>query len=188
MSARKSTNKINLLPATEFATSTWGRILAWALSTFRVIVILTEMIVMLAFMSRFWLDAKTNDLNDIIKQKTGVVLSWKEFETQFKTTQKKLAIFTGVSQNSDMVSTIVTKVTSYLPNDATLTSFNYTPAQVIIKGSSASELSVAQLATNLASDKQTFSGVTIESMGTNGENTALLDFDLKLTLGKGGGK
>ena len=68
MAARKKSSRINLLPQEEFAASTLGRILAWILSTFRILVIMTELIVILAFLSRFWLDARTTDLNEEIKQ------------------------------------------------------------------------------------------------------------------------
>ena len=53
MSARKE--EINLLPQKGFEATTAGRILAWILSTFRIIVIITELLVMVAFLSRFWL-------------------------------------------------------------------------------------------------------------------------------------
>lgn len=182
MSARKFSNRINLLPATEFASSTWGRVLAWALSGFRAIVIVTEMIVMLAFMSRFWLDARSNDLNDSIRQKSGVITAWADFEKEFKNTQKRLDIFTQVSAGSDIASSTLTKITSYLPDDITLTSYSFTPDQVEIKGYSASEISIAQLASNLKNNNQSFSSLSIQSVDTDSENPALLDFDIKFNL------
>jgi Tfp pilus assembly protein PilN len=181
MSARKNTNRINLLPGTELDTSTWGRVLAWALSSFRAIVILTEMVVMLAFMSRFWLDARSNDLNDSIKQKTGVISAFSDFEKEFKNTQKRLAIFNQVAAGNDAPSSTLSKVTSYLPDEITLTSYAITGSQVEIMGSAASEMAIAQLSANLKSDK-TFSNITVAGITTNAENPAFLDFDLKLEL------
>ncbi len=63
MAARKNQQLINLLPQEEFAVSTLGRILAWLMSTFRYIVIAVEMVVMLAFLSRFWLEWNTHDVD-----------------------------------------------------------------------------------------------------------------------------
>jgi hypothetical protein len=185
MSARKTANRINLLPSIEFATSTWGRILTWALSGFRIIVISIEMIVMLAFMSRFWLDAKSNDLNDAIRERTSVIKVWSSFETKFKATQQKLAVFSQVTQQANSVSSTLAKVTSYLPNEITLTSFTFTSGQVNIKGVSTNEMSIAQLAANLQADKS-FTGIAIESITTNSDNLAQLAFSFKFDLLKGG--
>lgn len=186
MSARKYSNKINLLPATEFASSTWGRVLAWALSGFRAIVIITEMVVMLAFMSRFWLDARSNDLNDSIKQKSGMITAWGDFEKEFKNTQKRLDVFSQVAAGSDITSSTLSKVTSYLPAEIALTSYSFTPDQIEIKGNSSSEMAIAQLIANLKNDKQSFSNIAVQAVSTNAENPAFLDFDLKFSLvGKG---
>ena len=53
---------INLLPKTEFELSFWGRFIKWALSTGRYIIILTELVVIIAFMSRFKLDRDASDV------------------------------------------------------------------------------------------------------------------------------
>jgi Tfp pilus assembly protein PilN len=133
-------------------------------------------------MSRFWLDARSNDLNDSIRQKSGVITAWADFEKEFKNTQKRLDIFTQVSAGSDIASSTLTKITSYLPDDITLTSYSFTPDQVEIKGYSASEISIAQLASNLKNNNQSFSSLSIQSVDTDSENPALLDFDIKFNL------
>ena len=84
MAARKKQAQVNLLPQEEFAGTTFGRTLRWAMSSFRIIVIATEMIVMLTFLSRFWLDARNADLNDLIKQKSAVLSASADFEKEFK--------------------------------------------------------------------------------------------------------
>jgi len=100
MAARKKQKqlKINLLAQEEFATSVLGRILSWALSTFRVIVIAVEMIVVVAFLSRFWLDARITDLNDELKQKQAIVASQATFEKRFRSAQSRLEILFEVTK------------------------------------------------------------------------------------------
>ncbi len=90
MAARKKKRRINLLPQEEFAASILGRVLAWLLSSFRAIVSLTEMTVMIAFLSRFWLDAKSADLNELIRQKQPVIASTSDFEKEEGTIIEKL--------------------------------------------------------------------------------------------------
>ena len=89
MAARKK-RQINLLPQEEFAASTLGRVLNWLLTTFRYIVIVTEIVVMTAFLSRFWLDAKSTDLNELIKQKQAVIAASADFEKEFRLTKDNL--------------------------------------------------------------------------------------------------
>jgi hypothetical protein len=182
MSARKNVAKINLLPQIEFNSSFWGRVLLWALSSFRIIVILIEMVVMLAFMSRFWLDAKSNDLNDAIKQKSGVIAVWSDFEKEFKSTQKRLDIFKQLTVNSNLVSSTLNKVTSYLPSDIILNSYSFINSQIEIKGQSATEMAIAQLCANLKNDKQTWGNILVQNISSDSDNPNLLNFDIKFDL------
>ena len=92
--------RINLLPQEEFEASVLGRILRWAMGTFRIIVIITEMIVMGAFLSRFWLDAQNSDLNDQIKISSAQISSQASFEKKFRDVQTKLKIYKDISQIS----------------------------------------------------------------------------------------
>jgi len=112
---RKSQTLINLLPKEEFITSNLGKVLHWAMNSFRVIVILTELVVMAAFLSRFWLDAKNTDLTDLIKQKQAVIAASADFEKEFKLTQERLKIFSTVAENQGLASSNLDLVTSYLP-------------------------------------------------------------------------
>jgi len=59
---RSSLFKVNLLPKDNFEFSLVGKFLRWALTAGRVMVVLTEFVVILAFGSRFWLDKEMNDL------------------------------------------------------------------------------------------------------------------------------
>ena len=88
---------INLLPQEEFDTSLLGRTLKWAMGSFRIIVILTEMVVMAAFLSRFWLDAQNSDLNDSIKTATAQIQAQSSFEKEFRGIQQKLTIFKQIT-------------------------------------------------------------------------------------------
>ena len=90
MAAQKGSKLINLLPQEEFANSTIGRVFTWAMSTFRIIVIGMEMVVMVAFLSRFWLDAINVDLNDIIKQRSAVIAAQSYFEKAFRDLQTRV--------------------------------------------------------------------------------------------------
>lgn len=158
-------NTINLLPQEEFDTSVIGRVLAWAMGTFRIIVIVTEMIVMAAFLSRFWLDAQNSDLNDAIKTKSAQISSQGDFEKQFRNIQTKLSIIKQVSQNKKPTSKI-TEIASKIPTDINLSSISVSDKEAQLKGVSGSEIGISQLISNLKTIKE-FKNVNLGQMNSS---------------------
>lgn len=173
------TKPINLLPQEEFEASTLGRILHWAMGTFRIIVIVTEIIVMAAFLSRFWLDAQNSDLNDAIKVKSAEVSAQSEFEKEFRGLQNKLNIFKSISQSS-RPSDRLDSITSKLPGDVSLSSFASEEGGVQIKGLAGSEIGLAQLLSNLKSETS-FKSVELGSVNSAENNPAETIFTIKIS-------
>jgi hypothetical protein len=91
MPARAKQN-LNLLPKENLGETTAGRVLQWILTSFRVIVISTELVVIGAFLSRFALDTRGNDLSDEIEAKKAIIVAYQEVEHNFKKTQEKIEI------------------------------------------------------------------------------------------------
>jgi Tfp pilus assembly protein PilN len=185
MSAPKSKNQINLLPKEEFESSTFGRILLWLMGSFRIIVIITELVVMIAFLSRFWLDSKNSDLNDTIKQKQAVIEGFANFEKKFRTTQKKLEVFSQIADSGGVASSSLNKIVSYLPENVALLSFSYSPNSVGLEGTTTDESGVTQFIVNLEESKS-FGVITLESFNSDPKNDSLLNFSLSLEISKKG--
>lgn len=180
---KKQSTEINLLPDTEFAGTVTGRILSWIISTFRVIVIATEILVMIAFLSRFWLDARNTDLNEEIDQKKAILSASLDFERQFKDTQKRLRIYSNITAGKTE-SSYLTLVSEQLPSDVNLTSVSKTDDDMEIQGITASEQSAQQFVVNLQST-QAFSDVSLTNIASNQINPGLVSFTIK-TIEKGG--
>jgi Tfp pilus assembly protein PilN len=172
---------INLLPQEEFAASTFGRVLTWLVSSFRIIVILTELIVLASFFSRFWLDAKNTDLTEEINQKRVVIESFSDFENEFRKTQQRLKIFTDLTDNKILAADLVVKIASYLPPEISLKNLSFIEGEIKLTGTSPSETSIAQLLTNLESDNQ-FQEISLAQVETDKENELMLSFGLKITI------
>jgi Tfp pilus assembly protein PilN len=177
MAAQKKQGQINLLPEAGFETTTTGRVMSWILSTFRIIVIVTEIIVMIAFLSRFWLDAQNTDLNDDIKHKTAVLTASKDFEKEFENTQNKLRIFSELTKNQGIYADILNTVVSYLPPDLYLTTITFKEGALQIEGSTPNEVSIQQLIVNLSSSGK-FSEVGLIELATDPKDRILLNFKL----------
>lgn len=171
----KKESRINLLSREEFAATTLGRIFVWILSTFRTIVIVTEVLVMLAFLSRFWLDAKNTDLNELINQKQAVLASYSDFEKDFKDAQNRLKIFSDFAKDEGVISSEMDEIRTRLPPDVILTSVRFAE-NIEIVGESPSEISIQQFVVNLSSSV-IFETVLISEIDTE-EREQLLKFTI----------
>ncbi len=183
MAAQQKHESINLLPQKQFSYTTTGRILSWILSTFRIIVIVTEMIVMFAFLSRFWLDAKNSNLTDELEQRKTILAASTEFEEQFAATQAKLALIDALDKENKLVANIVDTTSKGLPPDTLLTSLSVSPPRVILVGLSPSEQSIQQLIVNLQANKS-IGTVSLSGIKPNPTDPSLMGFDITIELPK----
>lgn len=174
------TKSINLLPQEEFEASTLGRVLKWAMSTFRVIVIITEMIVMAAFLSRFWLDARNSDLNDAISIKSAQIEAQMDFENRFRNIQKRLSIFKTLDQLPKS-SMIIELLASDIPQNIILSSISIQGASAQVKGSSNSELEISQFISNLQANSAV-KDVNLGQVTSSEENPSLLVFTFDISF------
>lgn len=171
---------INLIPQKGLESTTSGRILLWILSGFRVIVIATEIIVMVAFLSRFWLDAKNTDLSEEMSQKQRVLIASSGFEKEFKYTQNKLRIFSELTSNKLKMAEAFKTITSYLPPDAYLTTISFSDENITISGFSPNERSIQQIIVNLETVDQ-FKKVALPTIKTSSTDSYLLEFKIVIS-------
>lgn len=139
MAAQPRFAKINLVPVDEFEKSLIGRIMRWALTAGKSIVILTEFVVVLAFLSRFQLDRELNDLNEVITQKTTVVSGFETVETKMRQLQAKAEVVGRVNEGSIGFASWWSQIQAVTPVDTTFESIDLGSEQVSLKGISASE-------------------------------------------------
>ncbi len=173
------TKSINLLPQEEFDASIVGRVLKWAMGTFRIIVIVTEMVVMAAFLSRFWLDAQNSDLTDSIKIKSAQIAAQSDFEKEFRQIQKKLAIAKALAKDIKPTDK-VDIVTSRIPGDVILTAITTGEGTLQIKGTASSEIGIIQLISNLKAEKS-LKTVELVSISSSENNPSEIVFVIKIT-------
>lgn len=82
---------VNLLDQPELQTSSVTQLFNWAITYGRYIMIGTEIIVLLAFISRFSLDRKLTDLREEISQKRIILEANSNFEREYQQTQQIIA-------------------------------------------------------------------------------------------------
>lgn len=119
-----SNKEISLLPNDANNNSLSARLLRWVTTVGRVVIIITEFIVIGAFLSRFWLDRKNSDLSEILRQQKAILTSTKDFETDYNSLQKRLLYIKNFYQNEPKYVTILNSLISSLPNGIYFESFN----------------------------------------------------------------
>lgn len=111
-----STKEISLLPNEADNNSFIARLLRWVTTVGRVVIIITEFIVIGAFLSRFWLDRKNADLSEILRQQKAILNSTKDFETDYNSLQQRLAYIKNFYQSEPKYTTILNSFIQSLPN------------------------------------------------------------------------
>lgn len=172
------------MPKEEASSSTGAKILRWILSTFRMIVITVELVVIIGFLSRFWLDVRNSDLDDEIKQKEALILSYAQVEKDFRLAQKRLDIFKAHTVSDTTSSPYLESASSALPQDVQLTSFTKEGAAITIRGASLSEQSISQYLVNLRA-KADFRSAVLSQVESFAESP-LINFTITVS-GKGQG-
>ncbi len=176
MSARKSQD-LNLLPKTEFELSFWGRFLKWALSTGRYIIILTELAVIIAFISRFKLDHDLSDLGDSIGGKQALLEASSNTEKTLRLTQVRLDEADKKIKSQSQSAQVLQKVTTAFPQSAILTNFSLAGSNLDLTGITTSEEDLEKIYSDLSSN---FKTVTLTNVST--DSNIGIKFTLKLWL------
>lgn len=127
-----SSVNINLLTRDELSNTPVGRLLAWAVTYGRYIMVLTELVVLITFVSRFSLDRKLTDLNEEIAQKQSILEVNSQLEVDIRTLQGQLAQIKTITQIQNKPVDTLYFLQSILPSDVSLTSVNLQKDKLIV--------------------------------------------------------
>jgi len=121
---------INLVTHDGLEESPYGRLLTWATTYGRYIMITTEIVVLLAFISRFSLDRKITDLNEAIAQKKMIIQANQDFENEIKSIQSKISTIKSLLPEQETSVQSLLKFKSYLPFDVYIESFIFSSKNI----------------------------------------------------------
>lgn len=140
---------IEFLPHEDWERGTFGKLLKWALTVGRHIVIITELVVILAFLSRFKLDRDLTDLGEKVHQKQAIVVSSAPFEKEFRFLQKRLEKIEDLKKNQLEADIILAELTALTPVDVYLSDFDVNQKKVTLSATALSEAGLATFLKNL---------------------------------------
>lgn len=137
------TSNINLLPKNVIEERRTNQFLDWALTYGRYIIIVTELVVLLAFFSRFRLDQELTDLHTTINQKQAIIASVSDFETNVRLLQTRLSKIRQLDEGHTVYLDILTLLDQALPEDVILTTITLTNTHVELSANAFSQTGFA---------------------------------------------
>lgn len=153
---------INLLPGEDLVKKgSWGKFFSWVLTYGRYIVVGTEIIVLLAFFSRFKLDRDLTDLHKAAGQKEAIVLTSAGFENQVRSLQNHLKMISGLLKQKQAPRNLLTALSNLTPRDVVLSELAFSQKKMELTAISLSNdsfniflnnLSASPLVTNINLD------------------------------------
>lgn len=96
-------------------TPLFDKFMDWALTIGRLIVILTEVVAVIAFVYRFSLDEQLVNLHDQIKQQQNIVFALKNDENRYRNLQDRLALAATFSEKSIQSNQAITDIANPMP-------------------------------------------------------------------------
>ena len=174
------TPEVNLLAGEDYEDQIQGKFLRWALTWGKRIVVLTELVVILAFLSRFWLDTTVADLNDKIIQKKSIVSASSESEDRFRTLSARINRATKI-EDAVSVLTVYDKMVALIPPAVAINQISITTKDVGLGGVS-DETTLAKTVANFRASNN-FSDINIDKISKETRANSV-GFALKATYVK----
>ena len=127
------------------------RFVTWALTVGRVVVILTELIALIAFLYRFSLDREIIDLHTKIKQEQAVVAYLKDNEETFRGIQNRISLASSFGTIAKDKVNLLNDVISFAPAGMTFNNISAQEDRVRINASTNSVSSLSDFVSKLKS-------------------------------------
>jgi Tfp pilus assembly protein PilN len=153
---------INLLPRQEV--SLGEKTLRWALTTGRVIIVVTEFIVISAFLYRFVLDRTLTDLNESIENNSIIIEESRDIEKGIRLLQTQLTEADKILNRQHPYQTLVETLAANRPSEVVFDKIDYQEGTVTVAASSIRAASPAEFFQAL-NQSQSFNSIAIKEIG-----------------------
>lgn len=129
------------------------KFLNWALTIGRLIVIITEVVAVTAFVYRFSLDEKLVELHSAIKQKQNIISVLKSDENKYRNLQDRIAIATTFSAKGTKTNQTIADIVNLIPSQVRISNLVLNKDRVSINADVTSVSSLANFIDPLKSYK-----------------------------------
>lgn len=93
------------------------KVFNWLFYVVRYVLVFTELVVIVAFLSRFSLDPKNSNLSDSIRQKKAILAVYSDFENEFNLLNQKLQTISDLYQKQPLYSPYILALSQSAPQD-----------------------------------------------------------------------
>lgn len=124
----------NLLKQQIEPPTVWTKIYDWMVSTARLIVIVVQILVVIAFGIRIVVDIQSNNLTDEVEEAEGRIRALQNSETKFRKIQNKTNSINLSRTNAVVFSDVFNEVNSYIPADASEVNIQLDEDTITISG------------------------------------------------------
>ena len=174
---------INLLPRDAFENSTLGVVLEWSLVFGKWAVILTQLVVMGAFLYRFTLDRNLTDLRKSIASNASVIKSYEQVERDFILAQKQVVQAKLALSSQETLLKTLTNLGHITPQDTWYDRITLSPTTLALTAYATSLSSFGQFLTMVQADPL-FKGVRIDKIESSSADGAQIQFDISMEIKK----
>lgn len=162
---------VNLLPKDPFSESSLGKFLAWSLSVGRYIVIFTELVVILTFLSRFTLDRQLTNQNESLLNKQALLDAYTDMETQIQDIQTKAQTIDQLEQDPKLFPALEFVLTN-TPDTIQFSEVNLRQGKLVITANAFSSKTLSQFVDILRAESQ-FQNIEIDQLNTSEKDTGI---------------
>jgi len=141
-----------------------GKFLTWVLTYGRYIIVGTEIIVLLAFLSRFKLDRELTDLHQAINQKQAVILASQSLENKVRDLQDRLSLIKKIERERSFPQKILTTLEKLTPQEVILTEFSLEETKLSLTAIALSNEGFTTFLNNLSSSAY-FGDISLDEIG-----------------------
>ena len=173
---------INLLKEGGIGSKPLGRFLKWALSYGRYIIIGTQIIVLLAFFSRFILDQQLSDLHTLIEQKINILQALAPIENNTRLLQNKVSILKTLEDSRNIYTLVTNNIAAKVPQNVAIAQLIISGNSLTLNGNAQTNAGFSELLSFLKNDPL-FSQINIEDVSQEDDGT--LTFKLSTIINKG---
>ncbi|HOI04925.1 MAG TPA: PilN domain-containing protein [Candidatus Woesebacteria bacterium] len=173
---------VNLVPKDPFLETAIGRSLKWTVNVGRYIVIFTQLVVIVSFLTRFFLDRQVTDLNVTINQQKNAIEAYHDLEENFLFVQAQIADVKQLQQESNLIE-IFPILNETIPDNVILDELTIKPNEVLFTGIALSQEALNVLVNNVKLSPY-FTDIAMDKIESRGENLPGLTFDMRAKVVK----
>ncbi len=172
---------INLLPKDVLDDRRATSFLNWSLTYGRYIIIVTELVVLLAFFSRFRLDQELSDLHTSINQKQAIIGSVEGFDSDVRKLQNRLTKIKQLDDNHALYIDVLDMLDQTLPPNIVLTQLKFSTNHVELSADDYSRSGFSDFLRHLRTTRKT-RNITVTNVAKGQKDNIRLTFRMNFDI------